>query len=42
MEIGFQYSKSTDFYLPFDMKIIQIDPHTPELQLFENDNILQL
>ena len=42
IKIGFQYSKSTDPYLSFDMKIIQIGPHTPELQSFENDNIMKL
>ena len=35
-------SKIDRFLTSFDMKIIQIGPHTPELQSFENDNILQL
>ena len=39
-QIGFQYSKSTDSQPSSDMKIIQIGPHTPELQQYENDNIL--
>ena len=42
IKFGFRYSKSTDSYLSFDMKIIQIGTHTLELQSFENDNILQI
>ena len=37
----FQYSESTDSYLSFDMKIVQIGPQTPKLQPFENHDILK-
>ena len=40
IEIGFQYSKSTDSYLYFDIKIIQISPQTMKLQPFENCKVL--
>ena len=42
IKINFQYSKSTDAYLSFGVKIIQIGSYTLELTPFKNDNILQL
>ena len=42
IKIGFQYSKSTALYLSCDMNIIQIGSQRLEIQLFKNDNILQL
>ena len=41
IDIGFQYSKSTDSDLSFDMKIIQIGQQTTKLQPFENCKFLQ-